>query len=118
MRHMSRYSRGMVSIALFFVVSFWTKYMVGQSEVQIMVSGSWDYVEDPRPDKDPNQIGQTLDRIVLVSPQTASHAAFVFSGDNAAKFAPASPGQPPSMTPLPGPGMYYLDISNLTQGSG
>jgi len=118
MKHTCLYSQRLLIMALFFVVVFSTKRVVGQSEVQIMVSGSWDYVEDPRPDKDPNQIGQTLDRIVLVSPQTVSHAAFVFSGDNAAKFAPASPGQPPSMTPLPGPGMYYLDISNLTQGSG
>jgi hypothetical protein len=119
MKHTCVYSQTLGRVALLFAMAvFCARPSAGQMEVQIMVSGSWDYVEDPSPDKDPNQSGSSLDRIVLVSPQTTSHAAFIFSGDNATKFAPSGPGQPPSLTPLPGPGIYYLDVSNLTQGSG
>ena len=41
-----------VLMALHFPVS-----SVAQTEVQIMVNGSWDYVEDPNPNNDPTAAG-------------------------------------------------------------
>jgi hypothetical protein len=83
-----------------------------------MVSGSWDYVEDPNPKNDPNSSGQGLDRIVLVAPQTPSHGAFIFSGDNATKFPQKDVHGNFILPPLAKTGIYYLDINNLVQNSG
>jgi hypothetical protein len=96
------------------------------TEVQIMVNGSWDYVEDPSPGKDPNSAGQVLDRIVLVSPQHDTHGAFVFSGNNAAHFADKSVDESSGKSkiklipiyPQLASGIYYLDIENLLPKSG
>jgi hypothetical protein len=99
----------LVLVALHFPVS-----SVAQTEVQIMVNGSWDYVEDPNPNNDPTAAGRSLNRIVLVAPQTASHNAFAFSGNDATKFKDAS-GAVIGNYQIPKPGVYYLDINNLTQ---
>jgi hypothetical protein len=88
------------------------------SEVQIMVNGSWDYVEDPNPGKDPNSAGRNLDRIVIVAPQTHSHGAFVFSGNDASKFLNMSVMPPQPIYRQLATGIYYLDIANLAPKSG
>lgn len=88
------------------------------TEVQVMVSGSWDYVEDPNPENDPNPDGKILNRIVLVAPQTASHGAFTFSGNDATKFAQKDAHSNFINPPLAKTGIYYLDVNQLVQDSG
>ncbi len=114
MKDECRYSQRLERITLLLVVVvFFSRPSAAQSEVQIMVNGSWDYVEDPEPDKDPYAAGQTIDRIVLVAPHNATHAFYIFSGDDATKFA-KSP-QPPEIKDT---GIYYLDIKGLMANSG
>jgi hypothetical protein len=72
-----------------------------QTDLQIMVSGSWDYVLDPHPDWDTNSSPQK--RIVLVAPKSMGHGAYVFSGDDASKFKNC-------LNCSFAAGLYYLDI--------
>jgi hypothetical protein len=75
-----------------------------------MVSGSWDYVVDPHPEKDPNQNGQKQNRIAIVTPVTEGHMATIFYATGATKFK----GQPELHK-----GLYYIDIDRaLRTGNG
>lgn len=100
-------------VLLFLIAGAVATPTLAQTEVQIMASGSWDFVEEPAPEKDPTSAGQALDRIVLIAPHDDSHAFYIFSGDNATKFAATNP--PPSITDH---GIYYFDIQNLIPSAG
>lgn len=85
--------------------------LTGQTfDLQIMVNGSWDYVVDPHPEKDPNQNGQKQNRIAIVAPVTVGHMATIFYATGANKFK----GQPELQK-----GLYYVDIDRaLRTGKG
>ena len=50
--------------------------IAAQTDLLIMVSGSWDYVVDPHPDWDTNSSPQK--RIILVAAQSMQHQAYLF----------------------------------------
>jgi hypothetical protein len=125
MKHKCLYPHTL-EIAFLILMALHPTSSVAQTEVQIMVNGSWDYVEDPNPRNDPTAAGRSLDRIVLVAPQHSSHGAFVFSGNNAAHFVNKTVDKSGGrsevvLTPIYpqlASGIYYLDIDNLQPKSG
>jgi hypothetical protein len=71
----------------------------GQTDLQVMVSGPWDYVQDPHDAK----------RVVVIVPISNVHdAATLFSGDDATKFNGKRRLEP---------GIFKLDINNRVYSS-
>lgn len=118
MRNAARYLHALTMAAVFIAIpALCTPFSDAQTEVQIMVNGSWDFVKDPSPQKDPNSAGEKLDRVVLVAAYIKSHGAFIFQGSDAAHFLTDTLPPNPIYSPL-ATGIYYLDINNLIQHSG
>jgi hypothetical protein len=90
------------SALLFLLLLSFSKISIGQTEVQIIVNGPWDFVEDPG-DKDKK-------RVVVIAPVAMeSHmTAQIFAGNNPVFF----PGKPSLL-----PGLYRIEIPGL-QNSG
>jgi hypothetical protein len=82
---------------------------LGQTDLQIMVNGSWSFVVDPQPGRDHANGVPTERRIVIVAPLSDhGHGVYVFSGDDASQYKKYLNSSLITKT-----GLYYLDFMGV-----
>jgi hypothetical protein len=85
-----------MAVSAFALGAFFVAPLLGQTDLQIMVNGPWNYVEDPKDST----------RVIVIAPITTIHnSAEIFSGDDATQF---------SGKRVLESGIFYFNVSNRT----